>query len=96
MQTKNGKNIFKIKSKIYFNLLIFTLVKTVFSRGTIKTEYNFGNRQNPEIDKLYKHLDGRNIYFITDKPEKTLFIIIIYPENYLKIARIQPQHKKKV
>jgi hypothetical protein len=85
MQTKNGKNIFKIKSKIYFNLLIFTLVKTVFSRGTIKTEYNFGNRQNPEIDKSYNHVLGRNVYFVTETPERTMYITAIYPYLTLEV-----------
>ncbi len=52
----------------------------------ISPRYNYGNHQNPDIDKLFKHLKGRNIYFITEKPDKTLYTIIIYPENSLEIG----------
>ena len=80
---------FLIKRKFIFFLTLILILNESniisFSK-LVSPKYNFGNRQNPEIDKLYNHLDGRNIYFITDKPEKTLFIIIIYPENYLKIG----------
>jgi hypothetical protein len=48
-------------------------------------KYNYGNHQNPEIDKLYRHLKGRSFYFMKEYPEKTMYNIIIYPENNLKI-----------
>lgn len=51
----------------------------------IPPKYNYGNHQNPEIDKLYRHLLGRSFYFITEYPEKTMYNILIYPENNLKI-----------
>ena len=81
-----------IESKNLFFLYILTSLlyidtKNIFCFSKlVKPRYNFGNQQNPEIDKLYTHLQGRNIYFITEEPEKTLFKIIIYPENTLKIG----------
>ena len=75
----------------YFNLnniffiLIFSLINSFYS-SKINPRYNFGNHQNPEIDKLYKHLKGKNLYFIKDGQDKTLYTIIIYPEDNLKIG----------
>jgi hypothetical protein len=75
----------------YFNLiiflfiLIFPLINIVCS-SKLSPRYNFGNHQNPEIDKLYKHLKGKNLYFITDGEGKTMYTIIIYPEDNLKIG----------
>ena len=79
---------FLIKRKFIFILSIILILneRNISFSKLVSPKYNFGNQQNPEIDKLYKHLQGRNIYFITDDPEKTLFIIIIYPENNLKIG----------
>ena len=53
--------------------------------GKIKKEYNYGNKQNPEIDKLYNHLLGRNIYFIEEEPEKSMYITVIYPSLTLRV-----------
>jgi hypothetical protein len=75
----------------YFNLiiclfiLIFPLINIVCS-SKLSPRYNFGNHQNPEIDKLYKHLKGKNLYFIKDGQGKTMYTIIIYPEDNLKIG----------
>ena len=75
----------------YFNLnniffiLIFSLINT-FCSNKINPRYNFGDHQNPEIDKLYKHLKGKNLYFIKDGQDKTMYTIIIYPEDNLKIG----------
>lgn len=77
------------KRKIFYILLLLILIfnNNLFSFSKlVKPKYNFGNHQNPEIDKLYPHLQGRNIYFISEEPERTLFIIIIYPENNLRIG----------
>ena len=72
----------------YFNLiiLIFSLFNTFCYSNLVSPRYNFGNHQNPEIDKLYKHLKGKNLYFIKDGQDKTLYTIIIYPEDNLKIG----------
>lgn len=76
--------------KLVFYLFIFlsltNVKKSYIKNKLIEPHYNFGNHQNPEIDKLYKHLKGRNIYFVTQEPEKTLYTIIIYPENTLEIG----------
>ena len=86
MQSKNGKSVLKINLHLYFNILILlSLIKSIFSKGNIKTEYNFGNKQNPEIDKSYNHLLGKNVYFITDNPERSMYITAIYPYLTLQV-----------
>ena len=67
------------------NLLLFILLIYQISCGKIRTEYNFGNQQDPEIDKSYSHLLGRNIYFVTEQPEKSLYITAIYPSLTLEV-----------
>ena len=67
------------------NLILFILLICQISSGKIRTEYNFGNQQDPEIDKLYSHLLGRNIYFVTDSPEKSLYITAVYPSLTLEV-----------
>lgn len=77
----NRKFIFILTSLLIINKnILFSFSKL------IKPKYNFGNHQNPDIDKLYTHLKGRSLYFITNEPEKTMYNIIIYPENDLKIG----------
>ena len=80
----------KIKSIIHslFSInyiILFTLIKIIISSGTIRTEYNFGNKQNPEIDKSFNHVLGKNVYFITEQPEKTMYITAIYPSLTLEV-----------
>ena len=79
-------NYFNLFNFIFIFILIFSLINTVFS-SKLNPRYNFGNHQNPEIDKLYKHLKGKNLYFIKENgQEKTMYTIIIYPEDNLKIG----------
>ena len=66
-------------------IILFTLIKIIISTGTIRTEYNFGNKQNPEIDKSFNHVLGKNVYFITEEPEKTMYITAIYPSLTLEV-----------
>ena len=87
--SKSNFSIYIIKRIFIFILssLLFNNKNNLFSFSILlKPKYNFGNHQNPEIDKIYKHLKGRNLYFITETPEKTMYAIIIYPENNLKIG----------
>ena len=78
-------NYFNLINFIFIFILIFSLFNT-FCSSKLNPRYNFGNHQNPEIDKLYKHLKGKNLYFITDGEGKTMYTIIIYPEDNLKIG----------
>ena len=78
-------NYFNLINFIFIFILIFSLFNTLCS-SKLNPRYNFGNHQNPEIDKLYKHLKGKNLYFITDGEGKTMYTIIIYPEDNLKIG----------
>ena len=64
-------------------ILIIMIYK--INSGKIKTEYNFGKYQDPEIDKSYNHLLGRNIYFITEEPEKSFYITVLYPSLTLEV-----------
>ena len=68
---------------IFFILLIYQI-----NCGKLRTEYNFGNYQDPEIDKSYNHLLGRNIYFLdedTNSGEKSFYITVIYPSLTLEV-----------
>ena len=68
---------------IFFILLIYQI-----NTGKLRTEYNFGNYQDPEIDKSYNHLLGRNIYFLdedTNSGEKSFYITVIYPSLTLEV-----------
>ena len=69
------------------NLMVILIIMIYkINSGKIKTEYNFGKYQDPEIDKSYNHLLGRNIYFITEEPEKSFYITVLYPSLTLEVA----------
>ncbi len=77
---------FSPKSILYMNyIVILMIIKEIDTKGTIKSEYNFGNKQNPEIDKFFNHVLGRNVYFVTEQPEKTMYITAIYPSLTLEV-----------
>ena len=79
-------NLFTIKSLLSKNCIIFFLfIKTIISKGNIRTSYNFGDKQNPEIDKSFNHVLGRNVYFVTEEPEKSMYITAIYPSLTLEV-----------
>ena len=79
------EKMFKIKSILAINcLILLDIVKNILS-GTIRTEYNFGNQQNPEIDKSFNHVLGSNVYFVTEAPEKSMYITAIYPSLTLEV-----------
>ena len=42
-------------------------------------------QKNPEIDKSYNHVLGCNVYFVTDAPEKSMYITAIYPSLTLEV-----------
>ena len=68
---------------IFFIFLIYQI-----NSGKLRTEYNFGNYQDPEIDKSYNHLLGRNIYFLNDDAntgEKSFYITVVYPSLTLEV-----------
>ena len=82
---ENVEKMFKIKSILSINcLILLSIVKNILS-GTIRTEYNFGNQQNPEIDKSFNHVLGSNVYFVTEAPEKSMYITAIYPSLTLEV-----------
>jgi hypothetical protein len=82
---ENVEKMFKIKSILSINsLILLAIVKNILS-GTIRTEYNFGNQQNPEIDKSFNHVLGSNVYFVTEAPEKSMYITAIYPSLTLEV-----------
>ena len=66
-------------------ILLLLLIKSILSKGRIRTSYNFGNKQTPEIDKSYNHVLGRNVYFVTEEPEKSMYITAIYPSLTLEV-----------
>lgn len=76
----------KLKSIFYMNyIILLTIIKEILTKGNIRTEYNFGNKQNPEIDKFFNHVLGRNVYFLTEEPEKSMYITAIYPSLTLEV-----------
>ena len=62
---------------INYIFILYILLSTYAKK--ITTEYNFGEYQDPDIDKSYNHLLGRNIYFVTEVPEKSFYITVLYP-----------------
>lgn len=86
MLFENVGKMFKMKSVLSLNCLIFlAIIKNILLETTIRTEYNFGRQQNPEIDKSFNHVLGRNVYFITEQPEKSMYITAIYPSLTLQV-----------
>ena len=77
----------RIISSLHINTIIILLlfIKSIVSKGRIRTSYNFGNKQTPEIDKSYNHVLGRNVYFVTEEPEKSMYITAIYPSLTLEV-----------
>ena len=73
---------------IFFLLYIINIILSLIQccSNSIITKYNFGNEQDPEIDKSYNHLLGRNIYFVEESENKrTMYITIIYPSLTLEV-----------
>ena len=70
----------------YIFLLFILLIYKIFA-GTLRTKYNFGNYQDPEIDKSYNHLLGRNVYFVNESETsgKSFYITVIYPSLTLEV-----------
>ena len=66
---------------INYIFILYILLSTYAKK--ITTEYNFGEYQDPDIDKSYSHLLGRNIYFVTEVPEKSFYITV---DSYYLIA----------
>lgn len=67
-------------------LYLFVALISKILGTLIPPVYNFGNQQNYEIDLLYNHLLGRNIYFPDDPANtKTQFIVTIYPSLSLEL-----------
>ena len=86
MSFNNFKNLFRIKSLFSINYIIFLLfIKKIITKGNIRTSYNFGDKQNPEIDKSFNHVLGRNVYFVTEEPERSMYITAIYPSLTLEV-----------
>ena len=74
-----------LKSLLYIiYITLIMIIKEINTKGKIRSEYNFGNKQNPEIDKFYNHVLGRNVYFIEEDP-KTMYITAIYPYLTLEV-----------
>ena len=86
MSFVNFNNLIKIKSLFSLNFIVFLIIiKNINSKGNIRTSYNFGDKQNPEIDKSFNHVLGRNVYFVTEEPEKSMYITAIYPSLTLEV-----------
>lgn len=83
------KNFFihlQIRSFLNLFIIISIISKNPKEESIIESDCNYGDRQNPEIDKSYNHLLGRNIYFITEGNEKTMYATVIYPSITLEIT----------
>ena len=77
-----------INSKFNYICILFIILINQTNEGTLRTEYNFGNYQDPEIDKSYNHLLGRNVYFVseaTENLEKSFYITVVYPSLTLEV-----------
>ena len=75
-----------MKNILYFySIILISKIKIISSTGTIRQEYNFGKQQDPAIDKSYNHVLGRNVYFVTEQPEKSMYITAIYPSLTLQV-----------
>ena len=86
MEFINFKNILNIKLLWPINYIIFLItIKNIILKGNIRTSYNFGDKQNPEIDKSFNHVLGRNVYFVTEEPERSMYITAIYPSLTLEV-----------
>lgn len=68
---------------INYIFILYILLWTYAKK--ITTEYNFGEYQDPDIDKSYSHLLGRNIYFVSEVPEKSFYITVLYPSLTLEV-----------
>ena len=67
-------------------VILFIFLRYTFSK-LIEPKYNFGNQQNFEIDLLYNHLLGQNLYFInSDGGTKTQFSVTLYPSQSLEVT----------
>ena len=86
MSLKNYKNYNKLKNILLINcIILISKIKIISSTGTIRQEYNFGRQQDPAIDKSFNHVLGRNVYFVTEPPEKSMYITAIYPSLTLQV-----------
>ena len=85
MSNKKTLFLYKIKFISIMKYFSFLAILKIIIPATIRANYNFGKQQNPEIDKEFNHVLGRNIYFITEEPERTMYITAIYPSLTLEV-----------
>lgn len=67
---------------MYFYLFWVIYFKVIYSKR-ISPKYNFGGQQNPEIDKIYNHLYGQNLYFYT---MDSFLTVNLFPSLSLEIT----------
>lgn len=67
---------------MYFYLFWVIYFKVIYSTK-ISTTYNFGGQQNPELDKIYNHLYGQNLYFYTTD---NFLTVNLFPSLSLEIT----------
>jgi hypothetical protein len=67
---------------MYFYLFWVIYFKVIYSTK-ISPTYNFGGQQNPELDKIYNHLYGQNLYFYTTD---NFLTVNLFPSLSLEIT----------
>lgn len=65
-----------------FICLLFIFIYNISS--ILSQVYNFVDQQNYELDLLFTHLPGIDLYYY-NKDNSSLFIVDIYPDSTLKI-----------
>lgn len=68
--------------KLYLSIIFFIKV----SSKLIETEYNNGKVQDPNLDKSYLDINGQNLYFLTRGRDKTMYNIVLNPNETLEVT----------
>jgi hypothetical protein len=70
----------------FFKLYLLILSVINISPKLIEPEYNNGKYQDPNKDKSYTDISGQSLYYITRGSDKTMYNIVLNPNETLEVA----------
>ena len=73
-----------INLRILYFFFLFLVISV--SSKLIETEYNKGNVQDPNLDKAYSDINGKNLYYLSKGYDRTMYNIFINPNETLEVA----------
>lgn len=72
-------------ASLSFIILLLMMLLLDISPKLISPEYNYGNVQDPKLDKYYFDQTGQNLYYFSRDIDNTMFNIVLNPNETLEV-----------